>query len=288
MSLRTMLWIAAPALILAILLAAPCSAQTDASALPDTASNSNWFDHFVVKGGWITFFLLGLSVVAIALITEHFFSIRRATIVAPLVGERIRELIEKKEYVEAVKQSADDPSMLSYVVNAGLLEASNGFAAMERAVEESLEERSARFFRKIEWLNIIGNVSPMIGLFGTVFGMIKLFGSIREAGAIPEPGRIADDISIALVTTFWGLLIAIMSLSGFGWFRNRVDVLTAECALTADRLLRVFKPVASPLVGGVAGSQPGRGQAAQPSSAGSESEAQTVPAKPGVARATGP
>ncbi len=113
---------------------------------------------------------------------------------------------------------------------------------MERALEESLEDRSAKLVRKIEYLNVIGNVSPMIGLFGTVYGMIRLFASIRAAGAIPEPAIIADDISIALVTTFWGLAVAIPALSAFAIFRNRVDVLTAECALTCEKLLAVFKP----------------------------------------------
>ena len=248
MLVRTMFWMAAATGIVTLWWVLPAVGQGD------TAATSNWFDHFVVKGGWITFFLLGLSVVTMALITEHLFSIRRATIVAPEVVGQIRELIAKKDYVAAVKQTAEDASMLGYVVNAGLLEASNGFAAMERAMDESLDERSAQLLRKIEWLAILGAVAPMIGLFGTVFGMIKLFISIREAGAIPEPGRIADDISIALVTTFWGLLVAIMSLSGWGWFRIRVDALTAECTLAADRLLRVFKPV-----GGTASIESGRG-----------------------------
>ncbi len=113
---------------------------------------------------------------------------------------------------------------------------------MERALEESLEDRSARLLRNIEYLNVIGNVSPMIGLFGTVYGMIRLFASIRAAGAIPEPAVIADDISIALVTTFWGLAVAIPALSAFAIFRNRIDVLTAECALTCEKVLAVFKP----------------------------------------------
>ena len=122
------------------------------------------------------------------------------------------------------------------------MESGNGFAAMERAVEESLEARSSGMLRKIEYLNVIGNISPMVGLFGTVYGMIGLFASIRQAGGMPDPARIADDISVALVTTFWGLLVAIPALSVFALFRNRIDVLTAECALAADRLLTPFKP----------------------------------------------
>lgn len=109
-------------------------------------------------------------------------------------------------------------------------------------MEEELEGRSARLFRKIEYLNIIGNVSPMIGLFGTVFGLIRLFGSIGERGRIPEANLVAENISIALVTTFWGLLVAIPALGVYGFMRNRIDILTAECAQAADRLLSIFKP----------------------------------------------
>ena len=75
--------------------------------------------------------------------------------------------------------------------------------------------------------------------------MIRLFASIRVAGGMPEPAKIADDISVALVTTFWGLLVAIPALSVFALFRNRIDVLTAECAVAVDRLLAPFKPGAA-------------------------------------------
>jgi len=135
--------------------------------------------------------------------------------------------------------------MLGYVVHAALLEASNGFAAMERAVEETLDERSARLFRKTEYLNIIGNVSPMIGLFGTVVGMILLFAEIHAADTFPGARIVADRIAIALITTFWGLAVAIPALSIYAVFRNRIDVLTAECTLASEHLLSVFKPGAA-------------------------------------------
>ena len=80
--------------------------------------------------------------------------------------------------------------------------------------------------------------------------MIRLFASIREAGGIPEPARIADDISIALVTTFWGLLVAIFALVVFSLFRIRIDVFSAECALASERLLSVLKPGAPQPQGG--------------------------------------
>jgi biopolymer transport protein ExbB len=201
------------------------------------------FDHFLVKGGAITWFVLvPLSVATVALTTEYCISIRRKTFVPEETFRRLSEDLGAEKYADAVRFTTEDPSILAAVVNAGLMESGNGYGAMERAVEESLEESSARVMRKIEYVNVIGNISPMIGLFGTVYGMIGLFASIRAQGGMPEPARIADDISIALVTTFWGLLVAIPALSVFALFRNRIDVLTAECAAAADRLLTPFKP----------------------------------------------
>ena len=244
------------------------------------------FDHFLVGGGVITWFILvPLSVATVALTIEYCVSIRRQTFVPPETFSRIAEQLGDQRYTEAVQYTAEDPSVLAEVVNSGLMESANGYPAMERAVEASLEERSSHVMRKIEYLNVIGNISPMVGLFGTVFGMIRLFASIREAGGMPEPARIADDISIALVTTFWGLLVAIPALSVFALFRNRIDVLTAECAIAADRLLAPFKPGAqtsAPVAAAEASRTPSPAQPATPARAG------TTDAQPGAATPASP
>lgn len=110
-------------------------------------------------------------------------------------------------------------------------------------MDEVLESRAAGLFRHIEYLNIIGNVSPMIGLFGTIYGMILTFTALVELGGTPDPTVLADGIAIALVTTFWGLVIAIPALSVFHLMRNRIDALLAECAVQAEELLQFFKPL---------------------------------------------
>lgn len=220
----------------------PAQAQTGAVADAATRSEINYFDFFVVKGGYIAFGLIALSIVTISLTIEHCLSIRRATIVPPEATELTNALIQDKKYLEAIQFTADEPSMMGHVLHAGLLEASNGYIAMERALEETLDERSSRLFRKIEYINIIGNVAPMIGLLGTVTGMILLFAEIHAADAFPGARIVADRIAIALITTFWGLAVSIPALSIYGIFRNRIDVLTAECAITAEQLLTVFKP----------------------------------------------
>jgi len=228
--------------VLAVLVAPVWGQETGANG----GTSLSIFDHFLVKGGAITWFILvPLSVATLALTIEYCLSIRRKTFVPVETFDAIARHLEARDYATALQFTAEDPSVLARVVNIGLIESANGYPAMERSVEESLEEQASRAMRKIEYLNVIGNVSPMVGLFGTVYGMIRLFAAIREAGGIPEPARIADDISIALVTTFWGLLIAIPALSVFALFRNRIDMLTAECAMAADRLLAPFKPGSS-------------------------------------------
>lgn len=230
------------ALLVVFITTSVATAQGPAADGADADGGLRWFDFFVLKGGKITYVLIALSVVTISLAVEHAVSIRRTTIAPPESVERIKAMLDEKKYADAVRFTADEPSMMGYVLNAGLLEAPNGYAGMERAVQESLDDRSSRLFRKIEYLNVIGNVSPMIGLFGTVYGMILLFARIHRMNAFPPPQQVADDISVALITTFWGLAVAIPALSIFAIFRNRIDVLTAECALVSEQLLSMFRP----------------------------------------------
>lgn len=232
-------------LILVMIFSLPAQAQTGSGFDVTAETEINYFDFFVVKGGYIAFGLIALSIVTISLAIEHFLSIRRATIVPPESTENTRAFLLEKKYLDAIQYTAEEPSMIGHVLNAGLLEAPNGYIAMERALEETLDERSSLLFRKIEYIHIIGNVAPMVGLLGTVTGMIMLFAEIHAADAFPGARIVADRIAVALITTFWGLAVSIPALSIYGLFRNRIDVLTAECAVTAEQLLSVFKPGAS-------------------------------------------
>jgi biopolymer transport protein ExbB len=227
------------ALAFVLLTAASAWAQ-DEAADPAAAqgSTSKVFDHFVVSGGWITIFvLIPLSIATIALTVEHSISIRQSRVVPAGMLNELRAALEARRYDELVRLTGEGDSVLSATIRSGLAEAGHGAEAMQRAMYDTVEQAAGRMMRKIEYLNVIGNISPMIGLFGTVVGMIRMFASIGEAGGIPEPARIAADISIALVTTFWGLLIAIPALAVFAFFRNRIDSLATECAVSAEMLL---------------------------------------------------
>ncbi|MCG3178784.1 MAG: hypothetical protein BIFFINMI_01113 [Phycisphaerae bacterium] len=204
-----------------------------------------WLQHFFVRGGWVVWFLeLPMSVAMVALSVMYFLEFRRSSLISDETMEQIRSLLEARQYREAIEYSANDPTMISSVVHAALAEASNGYPAMERAMEEAIDGWSSNSLRRIEFLNLIGNIAPMVGLFGTVVGMILTFNKIVEVGGVPNAAELADGISVALVTTFWGLIIAIPALSVFAAIRNRIEALSAEAALRAQSLLGMFNPAA--------------------------------------------
>jgi len=193
-------------------------------------------------GGVIGILLMLIDVASIALIIEHFITIRRTTILPEPVIEHVRGLLEEKQYREVIEYTAAEPTAISYVVHASLGEAAHGYAAMERAMEEAAEDRTTKLLRKIEALNVVGNIAPMLGLLGTVFGMILAFRDIVAAGGVPDVAKLADSIGIALVTTFWGLIVAVPALAVYAVMRNRIDGLAAETAMVSQELISSFRP----------------------------------------------
>ncbi len=192
-------------------------------------------------GGVIGWIIWALSVVTIGIIVQYFVLIRRANILPEEIRAKIEALFEQQQYREALELTGLDPSFLSYTVHAALREASRGYGAMERAVDEASEERTARLLRQVEWLNLIGNVSPMLGLLGTVWGMIGAFFKIVQKGGTPEPAALASDIGVALVTTLLGLGVAIPALAVYGLMRNRIDSLSSEAVVAVQELLSGFR-----------------------------------------------
>lgn len=215
--------------------------MTDVSML--AAEQINYLYVLVVLGGGIGWLLWGVSVILVALIIHYFLTIRRLTILPGMTLDQIREMFGAKQYREAIDLTAEQADFLSYTIHAALSEAPHGYAAMERAMEEAAEERTTKFLRSIEWLNLIGNIGPMLGLLGTVWGMIGAFFTIVQLGS-PDPKALAGDIGVALVTTVLGLCVSIPALSVYAIMRNRIDALTSEAILTAQELISTFRPSA--------------------------------------------
>ncbi|HUT61681.1 MAG TPA: MotA/TolQ/ExbB proton channel family protein [Phycisphaerae bacterium] len=205
-------------------------------------AGKTYFEIFILGGSYIGGLIILLSVVMVALAIQYFIQIRRTNVMPDLIRQQIQQLFDNKQYREAIELTAVQPDLLSYVVHAALAEAPHGYPAMERAMEESSEERTAKMLRQVEWMNLIGNVGPMMGLLGTVFGMILAFFKIVEAGGMPKPAALAESIGIALVTTMQGLVVAIPALAVYAAMRNRIDALSSETMKVAQDLVSAFRP----------------------------------------------
>ena len=230
LSVVTVLWFAGVAM-----------SQPAGAGETQTTTISYW-DWYIVKGGPVGWLIILIDVASVAIIIEHFIAIRRTTILPEPVRTQIGRMVEEKKYKEMLEYTGTEPSALAYMVHQSLSEASYGYAAMERAMEEACEERTTQLLRKIELLNVLGNVSPMLGLFGTVLGMIMVFSKIVQVGGMPDAAELADGVGTALVTTFWGLIVAMPALSVYAFMRTRIDALSSEAMTIAQETISAFRP----------------------------------------------
>ena len=198
---------------------------------------------YVIDGGWIVWFILApLSVVTIVLAVGHLLAIRASKLLPEMEQSQLNALLSNAQGKRALEFLAEKNSFLAEVVNAGLRHIAHGTAAAVHAAEEIAEQRTVRLFRKVEILNVIGNIAPMIGLFGTVYGMIVSFQRMADATITQRPVEVAAvGIRTALVTTFWGLLVGIPALCAYALFRNKIEALASNCMLKAEQLLESYQ-----------------------------------------------
>jgi biopolymer transport protein ExbB len=207
----------------------------------EQAQKTMSFFQLIKKGGIVGYLIILLSFIALGLVIDYAITIRRSRLAPPRDVAVLKKLIKDQKFEELKKLDQGQASFLSRVVIAGLSEIELGYSAMIKAMEDSSEAFSARLSRKIEHLNVIGNISPMLGLLGTVIGMLRCFNEISQVTGAIEPKLLAGGIFEALVTTCMGLIVAIPALYFFAFFRNRVDEFIGEASLTAEELLASFK-----------------------------------------------
>lgn len=208
-------------------------------------------------GTLIIWFLLLLSVSSLGLLGGMAWRHRRDEIVPMESVDRMRRLMREQRHQDVLRFAHEDRTCFGAVLRSALGESSHGYGAMIRAGEQSAEEETVRRYREIEPLNIIGNVAPMIGLFGTVYGMILAFREIVAAGGTPDPVQLAAGIGTALTTTFWGLVVAIPALAGYALLRTRIDGLTVEAARAAEEIVGMLRPGGAPEGGKAAAGRKG-------------------------------
>lgn len=256
----------------------------DPSELPADAT----FIQIVLESSWVGVVIAVMSIWSVSVIIEHFWSIRRSTMVNEEEVTEVRELVERRQFKECIERVSKSKTMFGDVLTVGLRHGRHGFDAMQEAVEERAMAWRSRLFRRVEYLNIIGNISPLLGLLGTVLGMIESFGQMRSGAYGAD--NLAGGISLALVSTFLGLVVAIVSMLFFGICRNRVDSMTVAAHAAAVDILEYFRPAQLPMSPAAPGSA--MAAAAQVSSAYGlgpiSSGGAVAAAPPGTAPSGGP
>lgn len=191
----------------------------------------------VEAAGWPIYFLIVASAIALGLIIERSIALRGIS-VAPssLLDEVIKEL-KQRGVSEGMLTKLAQSSPLGCIFAAGLKNIKSAPEVMKESVEEAGRAVAHDLERFLTTLGTIASISPLLGLFGTVVGMIEIFGSQTAVGN--TPAVLAHGISVALYNTAFGLIVAIPSMIAYRHFRSKVDSLTIEMEQQAVKLVEI-------------------------------------------------
>ena len=191
----------------------------------------------IQAAGWPIWFLLLASVIAVALIIERSISLRSKRIIPPTLLDQVVGVYQRQGLSPEVIDRLSRDSPLGAVLAAGLRNLKSSRYVMKEAIEEAGRAVAHDLERFLTTLGTIATAAPLLGLFGTVIGMIEIFGSQSPTGANPQ--QLAHGISIALYNTAFGIAIAIPALIFYRHFKNKVDTFVVEMELQASKLVDI-------------------------------------------------
>jgi len=209
---------------------AAMGAMKEARYIPDVeaefAGMTMW--QIIVAGGGIMIVLALLSIAALSLIAYYFITMKKEKLLPRHFIDKAVNLLESGRVNEAVTISEAGDSMASRVFLAGISKVAKGPFVVREAIEDEGKREIDLLWRKLSYLADIAAIAPMVGLLGTVLGMIQAFNVIAfQAGAV-KPVLLASGISKAMVTTAGGLIIAIPAMMFYAYFRGIVETISAR------------------------------------------------------------
>jgi biopolymer transport protein ExbB len=224
---------------------APAQDNGGAGALggQETARTETSFLRWMVEAsGPIGLVIVLMSFYLIALVSWMAFQYRRSVAVPKALVREVTELLGQRGYTEAYQRISADPSFFARVLAAGVRKLPTGMTNALRAMEMANDDVTMEMEHRTTYLSTVGTLGPMIGLVGTVYGMIRSFQVIATAGSSPQASDLARGISTALFATLEGIALSIPAIYFFAFFRNRIARLSLEVAMTAEGLLEQFAP----------------------------------------------
>ncbi len=202
--------------------------------------------NMVFGGNWLGIGIVGLifslSMISVYFTIEHFLTITRNRFIPDTTLSELEGLIAHGDINKAIDlcHQKEHYSIATEVILAGLERYKSsefGYAEYRSAVEEAGEDQTGKLYRRTEVLNVIGAIAPMLGLTGTVLGMIEAFTTIAALEGMARPQQLAGGIGQALITTLLGLLVAIPTMVALSYFRNKIDSLVAEAGKRIEQVM---------------------------------------------------
>ncbi len=187
--------------------------------------------------GWVGYLMVGCSLAGTTLVIEHMVTLRRDKLAPQELANDLETLINEEQYDEAVELCNEHGNYLSNLVSSALRMRHGGYDEMIGGLESAATEEGFKLNMKISYLSLIGNIAPLLGLLGTVTGMISSFQQIEKLKS-PTPGDLAKGVYESLVNTTMGLFIAIVFLTIYFMFKNKVSKMSLSINLQAVDLLR--------------------------------------------------
>ncbi|MDO9140706.1 MAG: MotA/TolQ/ExbB proton channel family protein [Methylobacter sp.] len=193
----------------------------------------------IKSGGWLMLPIILCSIGAMGIIAERLWSLRRKKILPPELVSQVWKLSREKKLDDVSLRHLKNSSPLGCILAAGLSNSHHGRRFMKECIEESGRMVVHDLERFLNTLGTIALITPLLGLLGTVFGMIRVFSSLMEHG-IGNPGVLAGGISVALITTAAGLTVAIPSLIFHRYFERLVDEYVVNMEDEAVKLIDIL------------------------------------------------
>lgn len=240
MNLRSALRLLPGLTIASLLLTTAVAGAQEPAAAAETVEETKSFFDTLKQGGWVMIPLAGFSIAMVWLIIDctQRTSVKRLIPADDL--EALQNHFRAGDYVGAYEATQSNPSCINNVVRGGLINIGDGKSATEEGIASEIEHEQSKIGTRISYLSVIGVCTPMVGLVGTVSGMIKAFGQLGKGNVAQNTGELSAAIGEVLVATASGLVIAIPAFMAFYFLRNRLIGGMAEVEAEVGHLFRKF------------------------------------------------
>ena len=219
------------------------NAQDTAAAAGQSAAQETTFWMLIKEGGWTMFPLGAFSIAMLFFIVRNIMLLREKNLLRADLKDEIEEKLSARDVAGARQICEENPSLMTSVLDAGLERISEGDSEVSHvaeAIEEAGNEQMVTFMKPINYLSILGGTAPMLGLLGTVSGMIKAFQNIA-LGGMGKPEVLAGNIGEALITTATGLVIAIPAMICYFIFKNNFIKHMSTMGRMVSHFLSVYR-----------------------------------------------